>query len=182
MSETNSDTLVSSKFLRIINKASHLSPALTSKERSTSLIGRKGKILLSLIRIYLWHLCLSVKTLRLNFFRKREWLSDRQAGIQFNLQPMDWSCCGPSMVWSCSRKETFKENCSVKRNSKEKKHRQIRYKISREAYVCFFYLKSDKFTCAAEREDLPRPQYFVHIYVTKHWNELFVLCRISIIN
>lgn len=56
----------------------------------------------------------------------------------------------------------------LKEIKKEKKHRQIRYKISREAYVCFFYLKSDKFTCAAEREDLPRPQYFVHIYLTKH--------------
>lgn len=34
--------------------------------------------------------------------------------------------------------------------------------------LTFASCKSDKFTCAAEREDLPRPRYFVHIYMTKH--------------
>lgn len=136
--------------------------------------------------MYLWHLCLSLRPLRLNFYRKQEWLSDRKAGIQFNLQPMDSSCFGvPSTVWSVAAKKHSKKTAVLKGIKKGENTGKFVTKLVEELTFTFFKFETVRFTCTAELENLPRPRYFVRIYVTKrrkHWLELLVLCRISIIN
>jgi len=84
------------------------------------------------------------------------------------------------MVWSVAAKKHSKKIAVLKGIKKRENTGKFVTKLVEK--LTFAFSKSDKFTCAAEREDLPRPRYFVHIYVTKHWRELFVLCRISIIN